>query len=75
VFRALEVLLDLVGRVLVWWDKRQAQNEGRAIERREAAAEVVQETKHVEEVREAVRERVAADPDELRADDGFKRPD
>jgi fido (protein-threonine AMPylation protein) len=73
-FRAFEVLLDLIGRALSWWDTRKAQNEGRAMERRESAAVVVQETKNAEIIREGVRDAVAADDNELRRDDGFKRP-
>ena len=71
----LSTLGDLVGRVLRWWDEQQAIAKGRALERA-AAAETEKEAAHeAETIRAEVRAAAAAEPERLRDDDGFRRPD
>lgn len=71
----LSVLGDVVGRFLRWWDERQAIAKGREIER-VAAAETVKEAAHeADQIRADVRAAISAEPERLRDDDGFKRPD
>lgn len=67
-FRAIEVVLDLIGRFMRWRDKQAAMNQGRDAERVDAAKAVQKEAADAETIRKEVDARLDAHPDQLRDD-------